>query len=157
LVYGTVFLSIVLLGIAVPFYSAFRMIRKEHQEAAAAFAQQILLDAYNTEFTAPLADRSTVAITVHFHIPRELNVPVPTRYAPAPAVPHLVEQLNRVTEAKLVVFAQQRTEPPGRLEIEDYLNRALVQFQDDNHVDVLRVQVPLAIHIHPDKPKGVNV
>src|ERR1700734_3737176 len=34
LVYGTFFLSIILLCLAVPFYSAFRMIRKEHQQAA---------------------------------------------------------------------------------------------------------------------------
>jgi len=65
--------------------------------------------------------------------------------------------LNRVTEAKLVVFTQLLTEPPSRLAIQEYLNRELVQFQDDNHVDVLRVQVPLAVHVHPDKPKGVNV
>jgi hypothetical protein len=150
---GQYFLAIIVIGIGLTIYPAFRMIRREHQQAAAVFSEQVLLDAYNTEFTAPLADRSMVCITVHFHIPREHNIPINSQGT----APHLVEQLNRVTEAKLVVFTQLLTEPPSRLVIQDYLNRELVQFQDDNHVDVLRVQVPLAVHVHPDKPKGVNV
>jgi len=149
---GQYFVAIIVIALGLAVYPAFRMIRREHQQAAAVFNEQVLLDAYNTEFTAPLADRSMVCITVHFHIPRELNTPINPQ-----AAPHLVEQLNRVTEAKLVVFTQLLTEPPSRLVIQEYLNRELVQFQDDNHVDVLRVQVPLAVHIHPDKPKGVNV
>jgi len=150
---GQYFFAIIFIALGLTVYPAFKLIRREHQQAAAVFSEQVLLDAYNTEFTAPLADRSMVCITVHFHIPREHNIPV---NSPG-AAPHLVEQLNRVTEAKLVVFTQLLTEPPSRLAIQEYLNRELVQFQDDNHVDVLRVQVPLAVHVHPDKPKGVNV
>jgi|SRR5580704_7223689 hypothetical protein len=151
LVTGQFFFAIIFIALGFAIYPAFRLIRREHQQAAAVFNEQVLLDAYNTEFTAPLADRSMVCITVHFHIPREHNMPINAQ------APHLVEQLNRVTEAKLVVFTQLLAEPPSRLAIQEYLNRELVQFQDDNHVDVLRVQVPLAVHVHPDKPKGVNV
>jgi hypothetical protein len=68
-----------------------------------------------------------------------------------------VEQLNRVTEAKLIDFTQRFTEPPSRSTIEEYLNRELVQFQDENNVPIMRVNIPIAIHVHPDKPKGVHV
>ena len=71
--------------------------------------------------------------------------------------PHFVEQLNRVTEAKLITHTQEFAEPLSRFEIEDYLSRQLVQFQEENDVRVLRVTVPIAIHVHPDKPRGVNV
>jgi hypothetical protein len=102
-----------------------------------------VLDAFNTEFTAPLADRSTLRITVHFQIP--------------PSSPQFVEQLNRVTEAKLIPYIQPFVDPPNRLQIQDFLNEALVRFQDENQVAVLRVEVPIAIHIRPDKPRIVNV
>jgi hypothetical protein len=101
------------------------------------------LHTYNTEFTAPLADRSTLRVTVHFQIPRNFTP--------------LVEQLNRVAEAKLIVYTQEFFAPPSRLDIEGVLNRELVRFQNENEVPVLRVQVPIAIHVHPDKSEGVNV
>lgn len=115
------------------------------------------LDAYNTEFTSPLADRSTLRITLHFQIPRHLNIILPSPYGQQNESPHFVEQLNRITEAKLVRYTQRFTDPPSHLEIEDYLSRELAQFQDENNVPVLRLSVPIAIHVTPDKPRGVNV
>jgi hypothetical protein len=118
---------------------------KELFEEADRLKQKLFLDAYNTEFIAPLADRSTLRITVHFQIPRDMNAP------------HFTEQLNRVTEAKLIMYTQRFATPPSRLDIQDCLNRELVQFQDENNVSVFRVDVPITIHVHPDKPKGVYV
>ena len=115
------------------------------QQEMTALSQQLTLNAYNTEFTAPLADRSTLRITVHFQLPSVL------------AVPAFVEQLNRVTDVKLVVYAQESSAPPSRLQIEEYLNRELAQFQEENNIPVMRVNVPIAIHVHPDKPKAVHV
>jgi hypothetical protein len=150
---------IAIMGIAALVYFVF--LDRERKELTAelqAVPQLVPLDAYNTEFVSPLADRSTVRITVHFQIPRALSgSAVPTPYGPPPLPSHFVEQLNRVTEAKLITYTQSFEDPPSRLELEDFLNRELVQFQNENSVPVLRASVPIAIHIHPDKPKGVNV
>jgi len=119
----------------------------------------IPLDVYNTEFTSPLVDRSVVRITVHFQIPRGLakNVAASSSYVPTDVPSDLAQNLNRVTEAKLVIYTQVLAEPPSRLNLEEYLNYELTQFQDENRISVMRVTVPIAIHVHPDKPKGVNV
>src|ERR1700676_3540422 len=74
--------------------------------------QLVELDVYNTEFTSPLADRSTLRITLHFQIPRYLNLNLPSPYGLPAESPHFVEQLNRVTEAKLVRYTQRFTDPP---------------------------------------------
>lgn len=119
----------------------------------AAFHRELVpVDAYNTDFACPLADHSTVRITVHFQIPRELNT---GRDTSSPS--HFVEQLNRVTEVKLVTHTQQFSVPPPKEQVEHYLQTELVQFQNENSVSILRVNVPLIIHVHPDKPKGVHV
>ena len=121
------------------------------------FPRLFELDAYLIEFTAPLADRSTLLISVHFQIPRELDTSIPLSYGTPPPFSHLVKQLNRVIEVKLITYVQQFTEPPSRLAIEDHLKHELVRFQDENKVAVLRVEVPIAIHVDPEKPRGVNV
>jgi hypothetical protein len=121
------------------------------------FPRLFELDAYLIEFTAPLADRSTLLISVHFQIPRELDTSLPLSYGTPPPFPNLVKQLNRVIEVKLITYVQQFTEPPSRLAIEDHLNHELVRFQDENKIAVLRVEVPIAIHVDPEKPRGVNV
>lgn len=100
----------------------------------------IPLHAYNTEFTLVLADNSTLKTNVHFQIPS-----TQTQY---------MEQLNRVTEKQLLIFCATRTTPPGADEINDYLARSLVQFQDENFILVLRAEVSLHIHIPSPKPKG---
>ena len=128
-----------------------KLLDAQHQK----LSEPIFLDAYNTDFVCPLADRSTIRATVHFQIPRELNNPP---YGNSTSPSHFVEQLNRVTEAKLIPYTHQFTEPPTRHQLEGYLQVELAQFQDENHVSVLRVNVPLVIHVHPDKPpKEVHV
>jgi hypothetical protein len=149
---------IAILGIAALVYFGFLdRERKQLTMELQAVPLLVPLDAYNTEFVSPLADRSTVRITVHFQVPRALNSVAPSTYGTPQLPSHFVEQLNRVTEAKLITFTQSFGDPPSRLELEDFLNRELVQFQNENSVPVLRANVPIAIHIHPDKPKGVNV
>jgi hypothetical protein len=151
---STILIGIIAAGI---YYGLLDRQRKECTKEFESIQQLVPLDAYNTEFTSPLADRSTVRITVHFQVPRNLSSVAPSPYGPPSLPSHFVEQLNRVTEAKLITYTQSFTDPPSRLTIEDFLNRELVQFQNENNVLVLRVSVPIAIHIHPDKPKGVNV
>ena len=113
------------------------------------------LDTSHFEFTSPLGDRSTIRITVQFQLPAELTA---TSMYNSHIIPSaLVENLNRITESKLVIFTQVFDQPPSRLELQDFLNRELVQFQYENNISIMRVTVPIAIHVHPDKPKGVNV
>lgn len=139
-------------------YLAIGSQRKAYANEADILNQPIYLDAFNTEFICPLSNRSTLRITVHFQIPRELNVAIPaSSYYASPPPPHIVEQLNRVTEAKLFVYTQQFSEPPDRPRIEDYLREALVQLQDENNISVLRIEVPIIIPIAPGRPRGVNV
>jgi hypothetical protein len=78
-------------------------------------------------------------------------------HAPTEIPSDLVQNLNRVTEAKLVIYSQALTELPSRRDIEEHLNYELAQFQDENQISVMRIAVPIAIHVHPDKPKGTHV
>lgn len=109
----------------------------------------------HTEFPSPLSDRSTIRITVQFELPSELAATY--SYNSQTIQSALVENLNRITETKLVMYTQSFEQPPSRMEIEDFLNRELVQFQDENDISIMRVTVPIAIHVHPDKPKSVHV
>lgn len=157
LIAGQVFLGLLAIGGCGWAAQHFVQEWQKKTDQRAVYTKPIPLDAYNTEFTCPLADRSMLRATVHFQIPRELNYSAPATYTAPAASSHFVEQLNRVTEAKLITYTQDFAEPPSRLEIEKYLNHQLVQFQDENDVRVLRVSVPIVIHVHPDKPRGVHV
>ena len=88
--------------------------------------------AFNTEFTAVLADASTISTTVLFQIPTVRS--------------GITDNLNRITEAILLRFARDRGTPPTPREIEDHLETALVQFQNENQIPVLRVQVITNAH-----------
>jgi hypothetical protein len=114
------------------------------------------MDAIQIDFKPPLADRSRLIVTIQFMLPRRLNdVPLnPYTYDLLPGDPRIVTQLNRVTEAKLMTYVQNFTEPPPLSSIEDHLNTVLVQFQNENKIPVLRVNVILVVHKHPDKPEG---
>lgn len=152
---GAYWLVIIFIIIAVVAWSAyFKDADQKIKAEGAQLRKPIFLDAYNTDFTCPLADRSVIRLTVHFQIPRELNMP--SAYGD-PQSSHFVEQLNRVTEAKLVMYAERFTDPPSKTEIREHLHLELAQFQNENNVPVLRVDIPIAIHVHPEKPKGVNV
>lgn len=147
-----------LLVVAVPivlFYIWVANKRKQLDQIPLTDDKPIPLHAYNTEFLIPLADYSAVAITVLFQVPSHLAAPV--HAYPTPPVPALVEQLNRVTENLLIHLCLRFTTPPSTQQIQDYLETYLVQFQDENHLAVLRLNVPLAVHKHPDKPKSVHV
>jgi hypothetical protein len=96
------------------------------------------LHAYPTAFTLLLADNSTTDTVVHFEIPADRQ--------------GVIEQLNRVTEKELLIFAADKRTPPEAAAIEDYLHRALVRFQNENQLSVLRVQV--TVHLHIKKPEG---
>jgi hypothetical protein len=150
--------TLLFVGIIAIIFFAFKWIKTLTEEAAWN-RQRLELDAFSTEFTAPLADRSSIIrITVHFQIPLTLN-PHISGSTDRPAPPsRFVEQLNRVAEVKLITYTQRFDAPPSAGEIEEYLNRELVQFQDENAVPILRVAVPFTIPVPPsDKPKGVNV
>jgi Ca2+/Na+ antiporter len=141
---------------AIVIYYAYRDKREALQKEVAALPTQVPLDAFNTEFTSPLADHATLRITVHFQIPSNLAQTASSSYQMVPS--NLVENLNRITEAKLIIYTQPFTEPPSREDLEEFLNRALVQFQDENNISVMRVNVPIAIRVQaPEKPKSVNV
>jgi hypothetical protein len=108
-----------------------------NEKQADALRALFTLYAFNTEFTLLLADNSTLKTTVYFQIPNDKQ--------------YLIEQLNRVTEKELLIFAAGKTKPPPASEFEDHLHLALVQFQNENQLAILRVQIPVHIHI-PAKP-----
>jgi hypothetical protein len=100
------------------------------------------LHSFNTDFTAPLADDTTLQVTVHFQIPSSVGD---------------TEQLNRITENILVPFCLPLSKPPVASQIEEHLQTRLVQFQDENNIPVLRVNVPIVFHVRPEKKKVVDV
>lgn len=95
---------------------------------------------YNTEFTLLLADKSTLKTTVHFQIPNHQQV--------------LIEQLNRVTEKELLIFTGSKAKPPSVSELENHLHLSLVQFQNENVVAVLRVEICANIHLPKPNQSG---
>ena len=90
------------------------------------------LHAYPTEFTLLLADNSTVKTTVHFQIPADKQI--------------LIEQLNHVTSKELLIFAARKHKRPTATELQNHLHLALVEFQNENDIAVLRVEISANIH-----------
>ncbi len=111
--------------------------REQKLVSPEAYRRAIPLHTFNTEFTLLLADTSTTSTTILFQI----------------SGGH-AESLNRMTEAILLRFAATMQTPPNAKEIEDHLETSLVQFQDENQIAVLRVQV--LTHIHIPKKKRVE-
>src|ERR1019366_9515476 len=74
--FGALWLVIILIVAAVIAWSIyFKDADQKIKAEGAELRKPIFLDAYNTDFTCPLADRSVIRLTVHFQIPRELNMP----------------------------------------------------------------------------------
>jgi hypothetical protein len=101
------------------------------------------LHVYNREFTAPLADNSVVKTNIFFSLPLSMA--------------HKDNQLDTVTEKEFLIFCATKASPPSGKDVEDYLCRRLVSFQDENQIPVLRVEVSLHIHIPAPKPKGGGI
>jgi hypothetical protein len=152
---GPMFIIFLTAAAAVGIYSFINDTRLTLTKEIELLSKTFPLDAQHFEFTAPLSDRSTIRITVRFELPSELTAT--TSYNSQTIQSALVENLNRITESKLVIYTQTFEKPPSRLELQDFLNHELVQFQDENNISIMRVIVPIAIHVHPDKPKGVHV
>lgn len=103
--------------------------------------QIVPLLVYDAEFTCPLANRSTIVITVHFQVPYSLD-------------PFVRDIMSRVVKAKLIMFTQQLANMPERDTVKDFLETDLVQFQDENKISVLRVDVPLIIPVEKKTSGG---
>lgn len=96
------------------------------------------LHLFNTEFTCVLSDNSTLVITVFFEVD-DFTVE---------------KRLNQTTEKELLVFLSNKKPLPAA-EIEQHLERALVRFQDENLISVLRIKVTAVAHMRPrDQPQG---
>lgn len=100
----------------------------------------IPLYAYNTEFTTVLADNSILKTAIHFQIPNDRQ--------------SIIEQLNRVTEKEMLLFVGPRNIPPSGSEVQNQLHIALVQFQHENQIQILRVEVPMNVHIPLKQQSG---
>jgi hypothetical protein len=115
------------------------------------------LYAYNTNFMVTFADRTLADITVHFQIPRDRG-PQTKDYTGAEHPSEFMEQLNRVTENILTPFCLRCPKLPEESVVEEQLHKALVTFQNENCIPVLKVNVPIILPVEPPpKPKAVYV
>jgi hypothetical protein len=102
---------------------------------------------YNTEFLVPLATRMYAAITVFFEMPYYFDALETTQ-----------QQLNRVTENILIPYCRPLKDPPDRLDLQELLQHALVQFQNEHGIPILRLNVPIVLHKDLNPPmKTVHV
>jgi hypothetical protein len=134
---------ILVFGLAGLLWCLFNARRKELIKRAEIVSQPIILNSYNVEFTTALAGyESLIHTTVHFQAPSDFKY---------------LEQLNRVTENLLIHFSLSCKEPPQQEAVAQYLRQSLVQFQNENNLSVLRLNVPLLFPVAPDRPTGINV
>lgn len=110
------------------------------RNAISALTSPIHLHTYNREFTAPLADNSTVTTNIFFTLPA--------------AQESMSDQLDRVTEKEFLIFVAPQLTPPTAREIQDHLQKSLLRFQDEYQVLLIRLEVSLNVHKPALKPKG---
>ncbi len=109
------------------YYAYFKDTQAELDKTREEVNRQVFLDAYTIEVTCPLADRSTLRVSLHFQVPRDLNVVAySSPYGGNPQDSHFVDKVTRATEAKLVRYTQGFTDPPSYAEIEEHLRRELL-------------------------------
>jgi len=112
-----------------------------YRDHAAEFSKIVNLHAYNTEFTSVLADNSLHLTVILFQIPTNFQ--------------GIIEQLNRITEGIILRFVAAKSKPVTGIELEEHLRTNLVQFQDENKLSVLRLQV--VTHVHAPAKRSLSV
>ena len=138
-----------LLVITIAIVIAFREIDTMKKEAEA-LRKPLNLFAYTREFEVTRADAETLKVTVHFELPA--NYQPTTQDSPTSPVRHL----EVTTRTVLQKFAWNGTTANPAPEVEDHLRKALVQFQDEKEIAVLRVQVPM-VSVKGSPPAGGGI